>query len=79
MRVVYFLGLLLAALFSPWWFFLGVSAVYLWHFAGYEIFFITVCIDAYFGSGGLISGAFYTLVYTALFVCMSVLKPNLRF
>ncbi|MBX2866926.1 hypothetical protein KTR10_03155 [Candidatus Kaiserbacteria bacterium] len=79
MRIVYFLALFLAALFSPWWFFLCASAVYLWHFTGYELFVIAILIDVHFGSGGLIGGAFYTVTFTILFILMSILKPNLRF
>ena len=79
MHTLSFIGLLLTALFAPGWVFLCLAVVYLWFYTGYEVFGITILIDVYFGTGGFITGAWYTTVFALVFICMMVLKPNLRF
>lgn len=72
-------GMMLAALFLPFWVFALLAFFYACVWTPYELLAIAVLIDAQFGNPELGSAYIYTLVVSMFFVAGTYIKPLLRF
>lgn len=78
LRIASFIGVLLSALFLPWWFFICAVVVYGFVYQPNELILIGVCIDAQFGEVGTGQGYLYTLTTAVSAIILVTLKPQLR-
>lgn len=73
------LGMVLVALFLPFWIFALLAFFYACVWTPYELLVIAVLIDAQFGNSELGISCMYTLVASIFFVAGTYIKPLLRF
>ncbi len=78
MRIMSFLGIILIALFLPFWVFVVASCIYTFFFQSFELLIIAFCIDAQFGDQNQNIWYMYTLVTFCILACMLYIKPHLR-
>jgi hypothetical protein len=65
MRIVFALGLFMAAILLPWYVFMGLALIYAFRYFAPEVLLITLCVDSYFGASmlpHLTMGMFVVLV-----------------
>ncbi len=78
-RILSFIGVVLASLFLPFWFFILYACIYALIYGPLELLVLAVCIDAQFGD--VKSGVWYqyTLAVVGILIISVSLKPYLRF
>lgn len=79
MRILFCLGMILCALFLPFWIFVVLILLYTLLYNGYELIPISLAIDALFGEPGRGVWCMYTLATLSIVVIMVLIKPHLRF
>lgn len=73
-RCTGFIILLLLSASAPLWLFVLCAIAYMFRFTAYEVIVLGVCIDVYYGGGG-ISIPYYTLGSTLLLLLIEYAKP----
>ena len=48
-RVALFILIMTALLLNVWWVALPAAALYVWQYRGYELFFLALVVDGYYG------------------------------
>ena len=77
MRILFFMVLILIALYTPLWFFSILAIIYASIYVPYELVILGLCIDAGFGYPTF--GLWYTACTLSIYVSSELLKPYLRF
>lgn len=76
MRILFFIVLILVALYTPLWVFSILAIIYACIYVPYELVILGLCIDA--GFGYTTFGLWYTACTLSIAVSTELLKPYLR-
>lgn len=79
LRTICCIGVVLCALFLPFWIFVCVALAYILVYTPYEILVLAVGMDAQFGNPTYDVIPLYTIATTLIMVSSLYLKPRLRF
>jgi hypothetical protein len=77
MRWISFIILSIVATHTPLWIWICVALVYSFIYAPYELFVISVCIDAYFSDLNISYTYMYTTCTVLLCIGVTIIKPYL--
>ncbi len=77
-RIMSFVGMVLVALFLPFWVFAPLAFLYALVWPPYELLVLAVCIDSQFGDSGMGVWYKYTLAISCTFILTTSIKPYLR-
>jgi hypothetical protein len=80
MRIVGIIGLMLSALFAPFWFFIlyGVAYAFVVKNA-YELVLVAVCVDAVFGESTQGFWCMYTCAASVIIIVTAFARPYFTF
>ena len=81
MRVLFFVGVVIVAGALPWWALLFVAGAYAFRYRAWELVFLGVFLDAFFGHTApfLPVPLWYTLAAALLVGGLQIVKPRLAF
>jgi len=79
MRIFCFLGIILTALFLPFWIFVCMSIIYALTWNAYELLIIGLFIDAQFGDVSRQLWYLYSISSAGILALTIYIKPHLRF
>lgn len=79
MRYIFLTLLLFTILFSPLYLSLPLMALYSFLWPAYELFFITILVDTYFGRSIIDTPPVLTVLFLIIFFITTFLKPYFTF
>jgi len=76
-RILFFIGIVMIALFTPTWLFVIALCAYALSYTSYELIFLGLLLDGLYGASSVHLVPYYTLLMLTLVFCAQWVKPSI--